>query len=350
MPGSCNTHIPKPGKENPDECPPVYYATALQQFYIMIWRLWITYPYLDILLHADNIDSAFRRILYSPEMAILFAYIFGAFLIIPVGQVFGARSAPSFFCLASDIRADLATTGDLTTDYDLHPQATNVVLPEPPEPSELTPAVADAKNPPMTEAEQEQFQNSSFLDDNGICATAGRMIQALHQSLVSAFILFGWPGKDRRSSCMTADKWDNTASFAVLFLGYYVNSRLMQVTWPLYKRAALILDIQKALENPRKVSPKVAASIMGKVRSASDIAPWGPYISFSLADALKQACRSTFHPSRTWWSRGKVRLSKRVIADLRLLMKVLELPEYSPVWSSYIGLLIPRVATHHTRK
>jgi hypothetical protein len=120
----------------------------------------------------------------------------------------------------------------------------------------------------------------------------------------------------------------------------------MQVTWPLYKRAALILDIQKALENPRKVSPKVAASIMGKVRSASDIAPWGPYISFSLADALKQACRSAFHPSRTWWSRGKVRLSKRVIADLRFLMEVLELPEYSPVWSCYIGLLVPRVATH----
>jgi hypothetical protein len=40
--GSCNTHIPKPSLDNPDECPPVYYSTALEQYYIMIWRLRIT--------------------------------------------------------------------------------------------------------------------------------------------------------------------------------------------------------------------------------------------------------------------------------------------------------------------
>jgi hypothetical protein len=102
-PGSCNTHIPKPAKDNPDECPPVYYSTALMRFFVMIWRTRLTFPLWDILMHADDVKSAFRRILYSPEMAILFAYVFGPFLIIPVGQVFGSRSAPSFFSLKSDI-------------------------------------------------------------------------------------------------------------------------------------------------------------------------------------------------------------------------------------------------------
>jgi hypothetical protein len=65
-PGSANTHIPKPSPANPDKCPPVYYASALTRFFVMIWRLRITFPTLDILMHADDIDAAFRRILYSP--------------------------------------------------------------------------------------------------------------------------------------------------------------------------------------------------------------------------------------------------------------------------------------------
>ena len=142
------------------------------------------------------------------------------------------------------------------------------------------------------------------------------MVKALHQSLVSAFILFGWPGQDRRNSCMSAEKWEPTASFIVLFLGYLINSRTMVVTWPLYKRQALLLDIQKALANPRRAPVQTVASIMGKVRSAADIAPWGPYVSLSLADALKQATKCAFGQLRSWWTRGKVRFSKRVIADL----------------------------------
>jgi hypothetical protein len=116
--------------------------------------------------------------------------------------------------------------------------------------------------------------------------------------VVSAYIVFGWPSKDRRSSCIAADKWGVIATYIDLFLGYYINSRTMMVTWPLYKQEVLLANIQKALESPHCVPPKVAASIMGKVRAAGNIAPWGPYISFSLADAIKKASRRAFHPTQ----------------------------------------------------
>jgi hypothetical protein len=344
--GSCNTHIPKPSRENPDECPPVYYSTALMRFLVDIWRLRLTYPSEDILLHADDIKSAFRRILYSPEMAPLFAYVFKSYLIIPVGQVFGSRSAPSFFSLASDIRADLATTGALVENYPLQTLASEITLPEPPAPTDLVPAILDAENQPFTVGERGIYRNATFVDDNGICAIRDRMIPALHQSLVSAYILFGWPTEDRRSSCIAPEKWDTTASFTVLYLGYLINSRTMRITWPLYKREALHASILLALKNPQRVPPKVAASILGKVRAAGLIAPWGPYISFSLADAIKRATRNAFGPIRTFWSRGNIRFNRSVTADLKLLAESLTLPEFSPVWSCYIGLLIPRVATH----
>jgi hypothetical protein len=72
----------------------------------------------------------------------------------------------------------------------------------------------------------------------------------------------------------------------------------------------------------------------------------GTIYSFSLSEALKKATRAAFSSKRSWWARGKVRLSASVREDLRFLCTYLSEPEFSPVWSSYIGLLIPRVATH----
>ena len=345
--GSANTHIPKPSEDNADECPPVFYMTAFQRFLINIWRLRITHPEQDILLHRDDIDAAFRRILYAPDIAIAFAYVFGPYVIVPVGMVFGTRSAPLFFSMASDIRADIATTGDLHVSQPLHSLTANIRLPELPDPQDLTPAIPDAKNMPLSVFEQENYNNDSFVDDNGVCAIQERIIPALQQSLLSAFVLFGWPTNDRRGSCIAPDKWDPLVSFTVLFLGYLINSRTLMVTWPYYKRKALLDEIMAALATrSRCITPKLAASILGKIRSVYDVAPWGPYISFSLSEALKKATRAAFRNKRSWWARGKVRISASVREDLRFLCTYLSEPEFSPVWSRYIGLLIPRVATH----
>jgi hypothetical protein len=86
--------------------------------------------------------------------------------------------------------------------------------------------------------------------------------------------------------------------------------------WPLEKRIDLWEDIQLALTAKRReISPILSASILGNIRSVTDISPWGPYLSFSLSEALKRASWA-FQPTRLWWSRGKyIRLSKLVVAD-----------------------------------
>jgi hypothetical protein len=62
-----------------------------------LWRLCITFFITDVLQHCNDIEAAFRQVLYTPELAIAFAYVFGIFLLIPIGQVFRSRSAPSYF-------------------------------------------------------------------------------------------------------------------------------------------------------------------------------------------------------------------------------------------------------------
>ena len=115
--GSANTYIPKPSASNADACPPVFYQHAFARHIRHLWRTRLTYPTEDILQHCDDIDAAFRRVLYHPDLALVFSYVFGDFLIIPVGQVFGSRSAPSFFSLLSDLRAALASSHDLLSGF-----------------------------------------------------------------------------------------------------------------------------------------------------------------------------------------------------------------------------------------
>jgi hypothetical protein len=102
--GSANTSIPKPNMANADKCPPVFYQHSFARHLCRLWRTRrLSYPNEKILQHCDDIDAAFRRVLYHPDLAVVFVYVFGDFLIIPAGQVFGSRSAPSFFSLLSDL-------------------------------------------------------------------------------------------------------------------------------------------------------------------------------------------------------------------------------------------------------
>jgi hypothetical protein len=347
--GSINTQIGKPGIADPDECPPVYYGDAFMRFIMVLWRMRLSRPFEDILCHCDDIDAAFRRILYHPDMAIAFAYVFNEYLIVPVGQVFGSRSAPSFFSLTSDIRAWIATTHDIPADP-LTPLAQNADL-EPLPPlwnpvQDLTPACPDPYYEPLSANEEACFLNATFVDDNGIAAYRDRMLQALHQSVVAAYEVYGFPGEDRRQACINDDKWDKSVSHIMRYLGFMIDTRAMTVTWPFDKREDLQADIEEALAQRRSVAPRLLARILGKVESASLIAPWGVYITSSVRLALNKATRTNAHRVRAFWHRGVMRLFKSVITDLHIILVALAEPEWSPTWTRLIGTMIPRTATH----
>jgi hypothetical protein len=98
----------------------------------------------------------------------------------------------------------------------MHPLAAAACLPPEPLPGELAPAIADSRNRIMTAEECALHSNSCFVDDNGVLALRSRIHQTLHNSIVAAFLLFGWPQDDRRSSCLAPDKWERDAYFDML--------------------------------------------------------------------------------------------------------------------------------------
>jgi hypothetical protein len=86
----------------------------------------------------------------------------------------------------------------------------SAIIPDPPAnlAELITLAAFDIYNPPLTEEEAVNFSNCTFVDDKCIRAVHGAMRDALHQSLISAFLLFGFPGEDRGGACLQDEKWD----------------------------------------------------------------------------------------------------------------------------------------------
>ena len=346
-PGSVNTWIPKPSPDNPDECPPVYLATAFQRHLRRIWRLRATFPNTELRQHVDDIDAAFRRVIYHPDMAVAFAYVFQQYLIVPVGQVFGSRNAPSFFCIMSDLRAYVATCGNFSS-YPKLPMVTQAAIPPNPQ-AILTPAVSDTLNPELSSNEQACHSHASYVDDNAMVATITNAVEGLHAAVTSAYILFGQPDTDRRGSCFAADKFDPFLSTLVRYLGFEVDCDQLLVTWPLDKRQqlhTLIQDLLPLQPNARVLAtPKVVASIAGKLHSAGTVAPWGPFLAHGMHQVLRQAIHASGNSSKWWWHRGKIRLGRTVLNNLRLLSTFLVESKHAHMWTSPLGLLIPRDPT-----
>jgi hypothetical protein len=239
----------------------------------------------------------------------------------------------------------------LLSEFPISDLAAAAVIPDlPPDLQNLiTPAIEDPLNPPLTQAESDNYSNHTFVDDNGVLALRSDMRAALHQSLISTFLIFGMPGHDRRGVCLQDDKWDPEISHLMLYLCFIINSRDMTVSWPFYKREELFQELTAILLLPssrRHLTPKQTASILGKLRSAIQISPWGVFLSFSLATNLKRAGKNAYSSTRSWWSKGKIRLNSSAIQDIKLLLETLLAPEEDPIWTRPIALLVLRTPTH----
>jgi hypothetical protein len=280
--GAPNSYIPTVGTDGrEDECPAVHFGDALKRHLERIWNMRIDHPTEDLLQHGDDIGSAFRRVLYHPDMAVVFAYIFMEFLIIPIGTIFGARNSPSNFCLLAELRAFIGNNKNfredsatpLTDDLSLVPDMTPVQR-------ELIPrAVADSIHHGVAlSAFPERSHLTMYVDDNIVVALRDDIADEVRRAEGSAYVVFGRPGKDRRGSVLQEDKWEPVAHFKVHHLGFNICTRAMSVDWPRDKRQLLGELIRVIMARPKKrTSPIELATVLGVLRNGATICPLGNF-------------------------------------------------------------------------
>jgi hypothetical protein len=348
--GAPNDSIPAPGSTgHDDECPAVHYASALQRHLVWIWNLRISHPNEDILQFGDDVHAAFHRMLYHPDLAIVFAFVFMEFLCIPVGSVFGARNSPSWWCLLAEVRAHLAACGDFADTTPLLADRVRLVLPPTPrEEAQLVAAISDRCHTGVPDIQLDRYHQSMFVDDSAQAELRHNIRASIHHSEQSAYTILGHPGVNRRASCLSAEKWRDTASYVMEFLGFEICTRSMTVRWPVPKRLALKAYIEeKWLARPCRVHPREIASLLGTVRNAAFVAPLGNHLSIRVQQCLNEAIAHQGHHrvSRRWWSTHLVTIPDAALDDIQTIYRSLDDNESHPIWQSYIGYLVPREPT-----
>ena len=347
--GAPNDSIPAPGTVNrDDECPAVHYASAFKRHLTWIWNLRISSPFEDILQFGDDVHAAFHRMLYHPDIAIVFAFVFAEFLCIPVGSVFGARNSPSWWCILAEVRAHLAACGDFSGTPPL--LAARVELAPEPSPQEqlsIRQAQPDLCPQGVTACHAGRLHQSMFVDDSAQAELRARILSSIHASEQSASTLLGHPDGDRRTSCLSAEKWRDIAHYTMEFLGFEVNTRTMMVRWPLAKRLALKALIDELwLSLPCRRLPREVAQILGIIRNAAYVAPLGNHLSIRLQQCLNDAiAKAGPRVSKRWWFSAGVDIPAEVLADVATIYHSLDDNAEHPVWQSYIGFLVDRAPT-----
>jgi hypothetical protein len=356
--GAPNTHIPPTGAAARElENPPVFYGNALKRHLTAIWNMRISYPTAELLQHTDDIDAAFRRILYHPVLAPVFSYVFEEFCMVPVGNIFGSRSAPSWFTIIAEMRAHMANV--LPYDHYLtDPLVGSLQLPAIPTPltSVSSFAVADTVHQGVQSLLPSTatllHHHAMFVDDNILVALRGSVHLAIAAALGSAYDCFGDPAfNSRRGSVISRTKFDPAVSTRVLFVGLEIDTNSMTVTWPAAKRESARTLLDEWLAHRHARAPREVAQLLGTIRHGAFLSVAGNFLSIRLqwilsarvsASNLPQAGRQN---SRRWWSSYKIHIPPHVFDDLRLLRRSLTEPTAAFTWSRPIGMLIDRTPT-----
>ena len=350
-----------------DENPPVYYGTAFKTMLRWIWNLRIDHPREDILLATNDISAAFHRILYNCGMAVCFSVVFDKYLAVPTGNVFGGTNSASLYMLHGELRAWLSTAADFqgrTTAL-----ANTVSISDPPtrwQETRISQATRDTRNPGSHALRQGPLQlgpQPSFVDDSGVADIRSWILKAINNSIMSAYIIFGFPKEDPRRPAINGEKFEPYVTWILPFLGFILNTRRMDVTWPLEKRQRLASLLMRHFlgPHPEPLSPRLISQVLGLVRNGALVSPYGEYLSlrlqFALNDAVSAAHRQ-HHRARPpnllhdeaelsvlsyfWWDRHRIQINRDIIADVTLLHDSLVSPNADTLWSRKIGLLVDR--------
>jgi hypothetical protein len=99
----------------------------------------------------------------------------------------------------------------------------------------LISAVPDSQHQGIQPHLANWYHNSTFMDDNGIVDIRWCIRGAIDNSIQAAYVWFGRPEDDRWAPCLSKEKWAEYFSFTMLYLGFYIDTHLIIMAWPIDK-------------------------------------------------------------------------------------------------------------------
>ena len=280
--------------------PPIWYGSAFRRHLLRIWNLRISYPLEDILLWDDDVSGAFRLIKYNPEIASAFAAILNQTLCIPVGQNFGGNTSAQNW-------EGIAMAREYVAEHFSNPKFKNLIHKHknllsliqfsklPHSKTKFISAKADTVNKGVLRSDgtPKNTPHNTFVDDNTIADVRSRMPQAMVASAEALFLLLGQPDPTKRRSPLSMEKYYQAkCSFSKKQLGYQINTRRMEVTFPPDKILKMQNILHKWHAKRKTYTIRQAAELAGSLEFFASMATWIRFLTYSIKNSILLALRT----------------------------------------------------------
>lgn len=279
------------------------YGDVLQRVLIRIWRLRIQYPYLDIILHANDVKSCFRQMKHHPDVVGAFCYIIADIMYASCGLCFGADFSPQTWEVPRRIAEQLAT--NLFPKKGLiekHRQyldrlkwskklgkGSNFVRAHA---TERYQGVLDDDGKPVN------TPHAFFVDDDVYADVydTERVEQTIACSIEALFMILGESSLATRQDCVSWDKLeDMIINYKNRILGLYINTRQMTIEVP-PEYVAKVAKLLRTTWNARRMTfyVKEAETMVGQLQHIANVSLWLKHLISHVYTSLAAALGNNF--------------------------------------------------------
>ena len=237
------------------------YGDVLPRIYKRIWNLRISYPFRDLVLHANDVKSCFRQVKHHPDIVGAFSFAVFHHVWIQIGCTFGSDFSPANWEGVRRTIEQLATSlfddDTLRTKHRKYlDQLTWDASLDSSKRKNFVPAFSDSQNNGVLDENGNPVRtpHAMFVDDDVYVEVyiRQRVEQAIAASIEAIFITLGYSDLSRLQDPISWDKlFDMVISHFNKALGVDINTRRMDVGPP-PEFVARTLDRLKAFHEGRK--------------------------------------------------------------------------------------------------
>ena len=361
--------------------PKLYFADSFQKFCTWHWNLAISYPLHDRHTGDDDVQCAFPRIKYNPNLVAMHSAISNDTLIMNTGLTFGDNTSPSNWEPVARARQQLAQTlwsnpNIITKAIQYLPKFTFAEPATPIERKNFTTAIADSMNQGVFDVitgKRKPPQFNHHVDDNMYGDISELMPRAAAASIISLYEIVGYPD-GRIPDPISWEKFGTAYGHLRRVVGWTFNTRDLTYTLPSDKRAT-ITELVATWISKTSFTILEAAELHGTLADASRANRQGRTLFFSFQNAFRRAIQTRFNQVRGFYSRknkikqfqaqlpkhlhsridsmiardmaallwstkSKIAVTATVRDELTYLHSLLANPNYK--WEMQIGHVIPR--------
>jgi hypothetical protein len=289
---------------------------------IRIWNLRITYPKLDIVLHANDVKSCFRQLKHHPDVMGAFSYILGDYLFLQCSLAFGSDFSPASWEVVRRIAEQLAEKlfddDTLRTKHRKYLDKLKWHQSLGNKKAHFSPAKEDSINKGVLDEHGHPIKTPhAFYVDDDIYAeifNIERIERAVAASIEAIFILLGESDLLARQDPISFDKMTETmVSFINIILGQGIHTRTMMLeSPPAYVHETTALMKKRWHRGRPCFMINDLETLAGRLGFISETAPWLRFMMSHLYTSAAAALKiSESHLLET-------------NKDFRLMMKLLK--------------------------